>query len=286
MESFTTTREVTHLETDIHRFRKEHKVPEGMALSVHSSEGFKARWYKELSSMWPEKQPSPEEAAKLVFASLEKVNPHWLLLNDLLDFLRYYGLIEYYPLSTIRPSCGEDEDATDTPDDSPEDSKFCFETPHEDELLWLNTLPVSKDEVKDGRCFTVFVEVKRSYLLPSEILLVKYRLLDARVEGNESLVEELLQTYATQDYALKKINDDEVLTKKYEIQLIRDLPGTHDAAEAKELLARKVDGKCWMIKVFYIDEQLRCVGSVHCPNCREELFMKGCPSCSEMEMEM
>ncbi|XP_022004948.1 probable staphylococcal-like nuclease CAN1 isoform X2 [Helianthus annuus] len=221
MESFTPIRDETaHLDTDIRRFKKEHKVPEGLASYVDSSEEYQACWYEELSSMWPEKQPSPEEAAKLVFEALEKVHHGYVFVSDLEGFLRYYGLSAYDP-APPRPSfvyglvpppllCGEassvEED--ETMESSCDKANSLLKTlppwtfAEHGPRFTMETLPVDEAHVfqEEATDLTVFVAVKEFGLLPSKMLRIISQYKAALASRDEDQAQKLLDKLNEGEY--------------------------------------------------------------------------------------
>ncbi|XP_022004950.1 probable staphylococcal-like nuclease CAN1 isoform X3 [Helianthus annuus] len=241
MESFTPIRDETaHLDTDIRRFKKEHKVPEGLASYVDSSEEYQACWYEELSSMWPEKQPSPEEAAKLVFEALEKVHHGYVFVSDLEGFLRYYGLSAYDP-APPRPSfvyglvpppllCGEassvEED--ETMESSCDKANSLLKTlppwtfAEHGPRFTMETLPVDEAHVfqEEATDLTVFVAVKEFGLLPSKMLRIISQYKAALASRDEDQAQKLLDKLNEGEYQIvTTANGVRRLTKKYQIKL-------------------------------------------------------------------
>ncbi|KAI7748746.1 hypothetical protein M8C21_020214 [Ambrosia artemisiifolia] len=237
---------VASLSKDITSFATNRQVPKELDLFVDAPEDTLEDWFEELSKAWNEREttPTPEEAAILVLESLRKLyHPCPFEIADVQGFLSFYELPDYHTLPKPTPRV----EASPVTKDA-------------QEFLVLNTLPVSKNDVKDGANFTVSVEVKAFHLLPSNILAAICNRRRLSIEDKRR-TPQLLEEINAGGYEVTEIDD---VTKKYEIKL-RGLEesGMPNGVEAREMLAKMVDGKCLMIKVLYLDEQLRCVGDAY-----------------------
>ncbi|KAJ0618122.1 hypothetical protein HanHA89_Chr02g0049601 [Helianthus annuus] len=174
--------------------------------------------------MWPEKQPSPEEAAKLVFEALEKVHHGYVFVSDLEGFLRYYGLSAYdpapprpsfvYGLVPPPPLCGEassvEED--ETMESSCDKANSLLKTlppwtfAEHGPRFTMETLPVDEAHVtltfvfQEATDLTVFVAVKEFSLLPSKMLRIISQYKAALASRDEDQAQKLLDKLNEGEY--------------------------------------------------------------------------------------
>ncbi|XP_076924357.1 staphylococcal-like nuclease CAN1 [Bidens hawaiensis] len=172
----------------------------------------------------------------------------------------------------------EDEDASLNTQDEDEDATWNTHDEDEDSLN-MRLYAVKADQVTDGAGLTVFVEVESSYVLSSAMLLLIDERRKALARKDDNRARELLnEINATEDYKMQRIHDVDILTRKYEIRLREiSVPGieTSDGIEARDELARMVDGKCLSIYVYYLDDKKRCVGDVFCEGSFSTGFIVG-----------
>ncbi|XP_076892847.1 staphylococcal-like nuclease CAN1 [Bidens hawaiensis] len=148
-------------------------------------------------------------------------------------------------------------------------------------LLVLHTSPVTRDQVADGGCLTVYVEVQEYFYLPSDLLFLMIAYRKAWANRDDSRARELLnEINASEDYKFMCIDGLDILTKKYEIRLRGVVvPGieTSRGIEARDELVKMVNGKCLKIEVSHLDDSNRCVGDVYCNGIclQDKLLAKG-----------
>ncbi|KAL8162629.1 hypothetical protein V2J09_014118 [Rumex salicifolius] len=239
---------VSALAHDILHFEVTSQVPEGLNKHVVSSRKAQTNWYKKLLEAWKDAKPpprTPEDASRLVIDTLKRHQK-----ADVEGLLAYYGLP--LPNSLVKLSTG-------VPISAPVGVKF-----------ELNTLPVDEKAVADGDTITVYVstnEPRESSCVPKEVQLAVVQRSKARAVKN----------YDKADALQKKI---EVLAKKYRIRL-RGIDAPESAMpygkEAKEELAKLVQGKPLRVLVYTEDRYNRSVGDIYCNNIfvQEWLLKKG-----------
>ncbi|XP_059666808.1 staphylococcal-like nuclease CAN2 [Cornus florida] len=243
-----TTVGVSALAQDIFHFDITSQVPEGLSKHVVSSKKAQANWYKKLLDAWREAKPpprTPEEASRLVIKTLKR---H--LKADVEGLLAFYGLP--LPQTLVELS-------SEVPTSLPEGLKF-----------ELQTLPVDAKAVADGDTVTVYVSTtdpRESSYVPNDVQVAAVQRSKARAERNYTKADALHEKIVDAGYRVLKIQNEEVLARKYRIRLRGiDAPESKMpyGKEAKEELTNLVQGKCLRILVFAEDRYGRCVGDIYC----------------------
>ncbi|KAI3761782.1 hypothetical protein L1987_52204 [Smallanthus sonchifolius] len=236
---------VSALAQHLYHFEITSQVPEGLSAHVISSKKAQSKWYKKLSKAWRESKPppkTPEETSTLILHTLQG---HQII--DIQGLLSFYGL-------PIPPSLAADE--------APQ---------VEDGLMFeLHTLPVDGKTVPDGDGVNVLVNTtdpRESSLVPHEVHIAAVELSLARAQRNTNMAAALDKQIKDAGYRVIKINNEEILARRYRIRLRGiDAPENQQVygREAKEELVKIVDGKCLKILVFDEDQYGRFVGDVYC----------------------
>ncbi|XP_010031144.1 staphylococcal-like nuclease CAN1 [Eucalyptus grandis] len=145
----------------------------------------------------------------------------------------------------------------------------------------LHTLPVGARGVVDGDGINVFVSTsdpRESCLVPLEVQVAALERSVAHVWGDKARAKELHKSIIAAGYRLIDVQNEEVLARKYRIRLRGiDAPeaGMPYGKEAKEELAKIVQGKCLRVHVYNKDRYDRCVGDVYCDGIFvQELMLK------------
>ncbi|WOK96691.1 putative staphylococcal-like nuclease CAN1 [Canna indica] len=243
-------RRVAALGNDLFNFEISSQVPEGLSHHVDSSKRAQAIWYKKLLEAWKSVNPTPkipEEAATLVILTL-RGNP----LAELEGLLSYYGL-PIPPNYNIVYELALSSSSSSSP-------------LNEGGQLVLHTLPVDVNDVGDGDGITVYVDTAD----PRESAAVPIQVQEAatRAARNFAAADKHQKTIKNAGYQFRNdANGNVILAKKYRIRLQGiDAPEIKMpyGKEAKEQLAKLVNGKCLKIKVYNIDRYGRSVGDVYC----------------------
>ncbi|KAF8009751.1 hypothetical protein BT93_J0673 [Corymbia citriodora subsp. variegata] len=134
----------------------------------------------------------------------------------------------------------------------------------------LHTIPVDPRSVVDGDGINVFVSTsdpRESCLVPQEVQIAALERSEARARRDYTRADALHQSIVEAGYRVINIQNEEVLVRKYRIRLKgidapeSDMPY---GKEAKEELARIVQGKCLRVLVYEEDQYGRSVGDIYC----------------------
>ncbi|KAF3433320.1 hypothetical protein FNV43_RR24422 [Rhamnella rubrinervis] len=253
---------VSALAHDLFHFEITSQVPDGLSKHVVSSKKAQANWYKKIVEAWREAKPPPktaEEAARLVIQTLKRHQK-----ADVEGLLAFYGLP--LPHTLVELSAG-------IPTPLPEGVKF--------ELL---TLPVDAKAISDGDTVTVYVSTadrRESSSIPSDIQMAAVERAEARAERNYAKADALHKKIIDSGYrVLNSQNNEEILARKYRIRL-RGIDAPESSMpygkEAKDELAKLVQGKCLRVLVYDQDRYGRCVGDIYCHGTfvQERMLKKG-----------
>ncbi|XP_062095259.1 staphylococcal-like nuclease CAN2 isoform X2 [Humulus lupulus] len=238
-------------------------VPEGLSKHVHSSKTAQAKWYRRLLEAWRGAKPPPKtakEAALLIIKTLNKVQK-----SDIVGLLRFYGLS--IPDDTVV------EFSAELPTTLPEDVQFT-----------MQTLPVDPRAVQDGDSVTVYVSTedpRESVSIPPQVNFFAGKRLKARINRDNGKAKELHDKIINSGYRVLKIDDKEILARKYRIRLRGIDAPEHKMPygdEAKDELTKLVQGKCLSILVYEEDQYGRTVGDIYCNGIfvQEVMLKKGC----------
>ncbi|KAJ6317861.1 hypothetical protein OIU76_013410 [Salix suchowensis] len=202
-------------------------------------------FYEGIESCWrPGKKQNPpkapEEAARLVIQTLKR--------HQKADV---EGLLAFYCLPLVQVSAG-------IPTSLPDGVKF-----------EMQTLPVDAKAIPDGDTITVYVSTtspRESSCVPGEVQIATVQRSKARAERNYGRADALHKKVIEAGYRVINIQNDEILARKYRIQL-RGIDAPESAMpygkEAREELANLVQGKCLRIFVYGEDRYGRCVGDIY-----------------------
>lgn len=252
---------VSALARDLLHFEVTSEVPEELSKHVVSSKKAQANWYNKLLQAWKEAKPppkTPEEAAQLIIQTLKRHQK-----ADVNGLLEFYGLP--HPHTLVEPSTG-------VPSLMPDGVKF-----------ELHTLPVDEKAVSDGDTITVYVSAadpRESSLLPREVQVLATQRSKARAQKDYAKADALHKKITDLNYRMINVQNEEVLARKYRIRL-RGIDAPESAMpygkQAKEELAKLVQGKCLRVLVYGEDLYSRCVGEVYCNGifAQEMMLKKG-----------
>ncbi|PON84319.1 Nuclease-like, OB-fold containing protein [Trema orientale] len=253
---------VSALAHDLFNFDITSQVPEGLSKHVHSSKKAQAKWYRRLVEAWRGAKPPPktaEEAARLIIKTLNSIQK-----PDVEGLLAFYGL----PLPDTLV-----EYSAEVPTTLPEGVKFA-----------MQTLPVDPRAVQDGDSVTVYVNTadpRESMSVPPKVNLDAVKRLRARSKKKYEKANKLHDKIISSGYRVLKIDDEEVLARKYRIRL-RGIDAPENKMpygdEAKEELTKLVQGKSLLIFVYGEDQYGRAVGDIYCDGIfvQEVMLKKGC----------
>ncbi|XP_024024083.1 staphylococcal-like nuclease CAN2 [Morus notabilis] len=253
---------VSALAHDLFHFDITSQVPEGLNKHVISSKKAQANWYRRLLEAWRGAKPPPkttEEAARLVIETLNRIQK-----GDIEGLLGFYGL----PLPDTLV-----ELSSELPTTWPEGVNFEFQT-----------LPVKANCVQDGDSVIVYVSTadpRESLNVPPQVSLAAVKRLSARTKKKYDKADALHEKIISAGYRVLKIQDEEILARKYRIRL-RGIDAPENKMpygdEAKEELTNLVQGKCLRILVYGEDQYGRSVGDIYCNGTfvQEVLLKKGC----------
>ncbi|XP_047978882.1 staphylococcal-like nuclease CAN2 [Salvia hispanica] len=239
---------VSALAHDLYNFEITNQVPRELCKHVVSSRKAQCKWYKNLAGAWRETKPPPksaEEASRLVIRTRKRHQK-----ADVEGLLAYYGLPLPHSLVEL---------TTWAPPSEPQGLMF-----------ELHTIPVDPRAVADGDTITVYVSVadpRESANVPRLVQVAADEKAKARARRNYGDADELHKLIIDAGYRVIKLQNEEVLAKKYRIQLRgidapeREMPF---GQEAKEELVKIVQKKCLRVLVFGEDRYGRCVGDVYC----------------------
>ncbi|CAA7392876.1 unnamed protein product [Spirodela intermedia] len=254
---------VSALARDLFNFEIGSQVPDGLSLHVVSSKKAQSNWYNKLSAAWKEARPpprTPEEAARLVVQTLKGHKK-----ADVEGFLRFYGLpLLQAPAETTPP----------TPHRLPEGVKF-----------EVHTLPVDYKDVGDGDTINVYVDAagpRESAAVPAEVRRAAVERANARAVRDFTRADALQKMIQKEGYRVIDGQSNRVtLAKKYRIRL-RGIDAPETAMpfgkEAKEVLAKLVQGKPLRVLVYGEDCYQRQVGDIYCQGVfvQEVMLKTGC----------
>ncbi|KAH7510528.1 hypothetical protein FEM48_ZijujUnG0118000 [Ziziphus jujuba var. spinosa] len=253
---------VSALAHDLFHFEITSQVPEGLSKHVVSSNKAQANWYRKLVEAWREAKPPPrtaEEAARLIIQTLKRHQK-----ADVEGLLAFYGLP--LPHTLVEHSAG-------IPTSLPEGVKF--------ELL---TLPVEAKAISDGDTVTVYVSTadpRESSSLPNDVQMAAAERSEARAVRNYAKADALHKKIVDSGYrVINSQNNEEILARKYRIRL-RGIDAPESSMpygkEAKDELAKLVQGKCLRVLVYNQDLYGRSVGDIYCNGkfVQERMLKKG-----------
>ncbi|CAH9057924.1 unnamed protein product [Cuscuta epithymum] len=238
---------VSALAQDLYNFEITSQVPQGLSKHVVSSKKAQSNWYGKLSVAWREGRPpqTPEEASRLIIQTLKGHKK-----ADVEGFLDFYGLP--LPSSLVELTDGG-------PPQHAHGLKF--------ELL---TLPVDAKAVADGDTITVYVSVtdpREASCVPRDVAAAARERETARAHKNYTRADELHKHIIDSGYRAIRVNNEEVLARKYRIRLRGiDAPESKMpfGQESKDELVKMVQGKSLKVMVFDQDRYGRSVGDVYC----------------------
>uniref|UniRef100_A0A2P2KIT1 Uncharacterized protein MANES_07G136500 n=2 Tax=Rhizophora mucronata TaxID=61149 RepID=A0A2P2KIT1_RHIMU len=244
----STTVGVSALAHDLFHFDITSQVPEALSKHVVSSKKTQANWYRKLLEAWKEAKPpprTPEEAARIVVQTLKGHHK-----ADVEGLLAFYGLPLPHTLVAL---------STAAPTTLPEGVEF-----------ELHTLPVDAKAVADGDTITVYVSTtspSESSCIPGDIQMAAVERSEARAERNYPMADALHQKIIVSGYRVINVQNQEILAHKYRIRL-RGIDAPESSMpygqQAKEELAKIVQGKCLRILVYGKDQYGRSVGDIYC----------------------
>ncbi|XVE69499.1 hypothetical protein DITRI_Ditri09bG0156800 [Diplodiscus trichospermus] len=244
----TTHVEVSALAHDLFQFDITSQVPEGLSKHVVSSKKAQANWYRKLLEAWREAKPppkTPEEASRFVIQTLKRHQK-----ADVEGLLAFYGLP--LPDTLLQPSVS-------APTSLPQGVKF-----------ELQTLPVDVKAVADGDTITVYVSTtdpRESSNVPREVQLAAAQRSKARAAKNYAKADALHKKITDSGYRVLNHQNQEILAQKYRIRL-RGIDAPESSMpygkEAKQELAKLVQGKCLRVLAYGDDRYGRCVGDIYC----------------------
>ncbi|XP_074573183.1 putative staphylococcal-like nuclease CAN1 [Curcuma longa] len=261
---------VAVLAQDLFSFEITSQVPQGLDQRVAFSKEVLAIWYKQLLEAWKKSKPTPKTptaAASLIVQTLRRYNQ-----EEVEKLLNYYDL----PIPSPYESCEKHADTTCAPSSSvslPQGVQFV-----------LFTLPVNAKDVGDGDGVTAYVDTadpRESADVPAEVHEAVFQRIEARAGRNFREADRLKKCISDAGYVFKKNgNGEEILARKYRIRLRGvDAPESQMpyGKEAKDELAKLVQGKCLRIDVYNIDHFGRHVGDIYCNGVfiQEKLLKRG-----------
>ncbi|KAI6670201.1 hypothetical protein NL676_005086 [Syzygium grande] len=134
----------------------------------------------------------------------------------------------------------------------------------------FHTLPVDARCVTDGDGITVYVSTsdpRESCLVPQEVQIAALERSEARAQRDYTRADALHKSIGNAGYRVINVQNNEVLARKYRIRL-RGIDAPEGQMpygnEAKEELAKIVQGKCLRVIVYEGDQYGRLVGDIHC----------------------
>ncbi|KAK8277768.1 hypothetical protein E1A91_D10G298300v1 [Gossypium mustelinum] len=257
----TTAPGVSALARDLFNFESTSLVPEDLSQHVKSSRKAQVKWYGKLLQAWKEAKPrpkTPEEVARLIVETLSRHRK-----------ADVEGLLEFYDLP--RPSILE-EISIGVPTRLPERVEF-----------EMHTLPVDGNTVPDGDGLNVYVNTddpRESSNIPRAVLMAAVQRSEARAMKNYARADELRRNIIQSGYQVIDFQNEQILAREYRIRLRGiDAPemSMPFGEEAKQELAKLVDGKCLRVLVYGEDQYGRCVADIYCNGifAQEVMLKKG-----------
>ncbi|CAA7028887.1 unnamed protein product [Microthlaspi erraticum] len=252
---------VSALAHDLFNFDITSQVPGGLGRYVESSKKAQAKWFKKILEAWKQAKPPPqtaEEASRLVIEILKRNQK-----ADVEGLLSFYGL----PL----------------PDSLVELSTEAHVSLPEGVLYEFQTLPVDPKAVADGDTITVYVSSSDpavSSSVPREVNVAATERLKAREKKDYTKADGLHQKIIDSGYRVLKIQNEEVLARKFRIRL-RGIDAPEGqmpfGKEAQEELVKIVQWKSLKVLVYGEDQYGRCVGDLYCNGIfvQEAMLKKG-----------
>ncbi|XP_056168249.1 staphylococcal-like nuclease CAN1 isoform X4 [Syzygium oleosum] len=239
------------------------KVPEGLGNHVGSSREAHASWYRKLLVAWRESNPPPkttEEATRLVVQALKNHQK-----ADVEGLLAFYGLPRAHTLF---------ETTAEVPASLPQGVVFEFQTiPVMNPKLPRRSIIsfyVYARCVTDGDGITVYVSTsdpRESCLVPQEVQIAAIERSEARAQRDYTRADALHKSIVDAGYRVINVQNEEVLARKYRIRL-RGIDAPEGkmpyGKEAKDELAKIVEGKCLRVLVYGEDQYGRSVGDIYC----------------------
>ncbi|KAF3450081.1 hypothetical protein FNV43_RR06161 [Rhamnella rubrinervis] len=253
---------VSALAHDLFQFQITSQIPEGLSKHVNSSKKAQAKWYGKLVEAWKEAKPPPRTAEEVVRLIIQTLSRHQK--PDVEGLLAFYGLP--LPETLVELSAG-------VPTSLPEKVKF-----------EMQSLPVDAKAVADGDTVTVYVSTedpRESLCIPPEVNLAAVKRSKARAKKKYGKADALHNRIIDSGYRVINIQNQEILARKYRIRLRGIDAPEYDmpyGAEAKEELAKLVQGRCLRILVYGEDRYGRSVGDIYCNGIfvQEAMLKKGC----------
>ncbi|XP_074576597.1 putative staphylococcal-like nuclease CAN1 [Curcuma longa] len=252
---------VSVLSHDLSQFGVTGQVPDRLSQYVVSSKKAQANWYRKLLDAWNEAKPppnTPEAASRLVIQSLKRHRK-----ADVEGILVCYGLPLPHTDAPVGPSSGPE-------------GVVKYE---------LQTLPVDAKAVADGDTITVYVDAaadpRESANVPRGVHEAALERAQARVAKDSDKEGALHKIITDAGYRVIAGSDNEqILARKYRIRL-RGIDAPESSMpfgkEAKEELAKLVQGKRLKVYVYGDDRYGRCVGDVYFNSVyiQEQMLKKG-----------
>ncbi|KAF5790411.1 putative staphylococcal nuclease (SNase-like), SNase-like, superfamily [Helianthus annuus] len=253
----------------------------------------------------PSHQPPPQAAALVMehLATMAFLSPPSLsppLLNTLNSPLRYNQVSNAWRESKPPPNTPEEASRLvshtlqrhPTPDMEGLWSFYVLRLPHllvdapslADGIKFeLHTLPVDAKAVADGDTVTVYVstsDAPESSRVPQEVQMAAVERIEALAERNYTKADSLQKRITDAGYRLLRIDNQEILARKYRIRLRGIDAPEHSmpyGKEAKDELIKIIEGKCLKILIFGEDRYGRFVGDIYCNGVfvQESLLKKG-----------
>ncbi|XP_028806662.1 staphylococcal-like nuclease CAN1 [Neltuma alba] len=244
---------------DLFQFYHTCQVSEGLGKHVLSSEATQIIWFRKLMDAWRNSEQvrhTPKEVSQVINKALEE---H--LKAEVEELLSFYGLAQPHTIVDANRKATKS---------LPKGVK-----------LELHTLPVDGRAVADGDTITVYVRAldpQEISCVPSHVLKANIKRNEARALRNYAEANVLHQEIINSGYRVIRIQNEEVLARKYRIRLRGiDAPESEMpyGKEATEELTRIVQGKSLRILIYEIDCYGRFVGDIYCNNIFvQELMLK------------
>ncbi|KAG6402061.1 hypothetical protein SASPL_138932 [Salvia splendens] len=219
---------VSALAQDLYNFEITNQVPRELCKHVVSSRKAQCKWYKNLAGAWRETKPPPKSAEEASRLVIRTLKRHQKADVELtMAFL----------CLTLRPS-------------SPP-----------------GLLPPSLKVSCSNYILSHVADLRESANVPRVVQVAADEKAKARARRNYGDADELHKLIIDAGYRVIKLQNEEVLAKKYRIQLRGIDAPEHEmpfGQEAKEEQVKIVQNKCLRVLVFGEDRYGRCVGDVYC----------------------
>ncbi|KAF2296338.1 hypothetical protein GH714_037446 [Hevea brasiliensis] len=209
--------------------------------------------YRKLLDAWKEAKPpprTPEEAARLVIQTLKRHQT-----ADVEGLLAFYGLP--LPHTLVPLSTGAN--------------------------IITRGGQVDAKAVPDGDTISVYVSTadpRESSCVPRDVQMAAVQRSKARADRNYERADALHKKIIDSGYRVIKVQNEEILARKYRIRL-RGIDAPESSMpygkEAQEELVKLIQGKCLRIFVYEEDRYGRSVGDVYCNGifAQEVMLKKG-----------